>query len=75
MIRELTFFINFGFAAVRILLHFYVLCSKEALARLKPMSLATLCDSFRLRGRRSVNSSIHHRDEPLYSSVRLDAAE
>jgi hypothetical protein len=58
MIKELTFYFdNFGFAAVRILLLFYVLCSKEALARLKPISLLMFRASSRARQSQSAGAN------------------
>jgi hypothetical protein len=61
MIKDLTFFLlNFGFAAVQILLLFYVLCSKEALARLKPISLSILRIDHSPRGRKPIKASFRY---------------
>jgi hypothetical protein len=75
MIKELTFYLTtFGFAAVRILLLFYVLCSKEALARLKPIYFQGL-RAINPRRRKPAKLSVPPQEEAVYSSVRLNPAE
>jgi len=76
MLNELTvYFDNFGFAAVRVLLRFYVLCSKEALARLKPISLLMARGACRRRRRKSVRLAVDRWDETIYSSLTFSAPE
>ncbi len=64
---------NFGFALVVVLLLFYVLCSKEALVRLKPISLPMQRVGSRLRRRKSARLGVDRWEESFYAPVTLGA--
>jgi hypothetical protein len=59
---------TFGFALLVVLLLFYVLCSKEALKRLKPISLPAWFARLRPRRLHLSRVAAHRWEESLYFS-------